>query len=292
MSRVIILFVVGNKYLMGDLKMERIQRFSAAIARTLSPKVRTNFTFSVGRYANQPRGLNLNAPVNGVRPDPAFANVIEVAADASMKTYDAVGDISLNFAGGIRNANQAKWNPRRTVIRLNYRHRRAYNNTDGSFSVSPSGSLDDQWASAGSDTRHRMRGSLSTQALRNLNTQVSWDTNSGGPYTITTGFDDNGDSIFNDRPVLTPRNGARLPWRSTFSANVSYTIPIGAAPRPERGGRGGGRQKGVTLNVSVNNLTNRANYSGFSGVMTSQYFMQATSVANPRQVDFSLRFNF
>jgi len=48
----------------------------------------------------------------------------------------------------------------------------------------------------------------------------------------------------------------------------------------------------ATLNVSINNLTNRANYTGFSGVMTSPYFLQATSVANPRQVDFSVRFGF
>ena len=47
-----------------------------------------------------------------------------------------------------------------------------------------------------------------------------------------------------------------------------------------------------TLGVSLNNFTNRANYTGFSGVMTSEYFQQATSVANPRQVDFSLRFGF
>jgi hypothetical protein len=143
-----------------------------------------------------------------------------------------------------------------------------------------------------------MRGSVSTQALRNLNAQVSWEANSGAPYTITTGTDDNGDSIFNDRPARTSRNSARLPWRSTMSANVSYTIPIGAAPAGE-GGRGGGgprgrggRQKGITLNLSVNNLTNRANYSGFSGVMTSTYFLLPTSVSNPRQVDLSLRFNF
>ena len=202
----------------------------------------------------------------------------------------------------------ANWNPRRTVFASTTGYRRAYNNTDGAFSVPPTGSLDDQWASASSDTRHRMRGSVSTQALRNLNAQFSWDANSGAPYTITTGTDDNGDSIFNDRPVLTPRNSVRLPWRSTFSANVSYTIPIGRAPGRKvagqapaaaaaaRGGaagpRGGGRQKGITINVSAQNLTNRANYSGFSGVMTSQYFMQATSVSNPRQVDLSLRFNF
>ena len=144
---------------------------------------------------------------------------------------------------------------------------------------------------------------------------MSWDANSGAPYTITTGIDENGDSIFNDRPFDAPRNSVRLPWRSTLSANVSYTIPIGKAPGPEpgrpgAGGRpgpggrpggpgggggggprgGGGRQKGITINVSAQNFTNRYNYSGFSGVMTSQYFLQATSVSNPRQVDISIRF--
>ena len=296
---------VGNKYLLGDLRMERIYRYSAGVERTLTPKMRTSLTVSIGRYGNQLRGVNLNAPANGVRPDPSFANVIQVVSDASMRTVDVVPDFSLNFAGGVRNANTAKWDARRTMIRFNYRYRSAENNTDGAFSVSPSGSLDDQWSRASSDTRHRMRASVSTQALRNFNANVSWDSNSGGPYTITTGTDDNGDSIFNDRPLLTPRNSARLPWRSTFSANMSYTIRIGAPPTeggrggPARGGPGGRgpggpgqRQKGITINFNVNNLTNRANYSGFSGVMTSQYFRQATSVSNPRQVDISVRFSF
>ncbi len=284
-----------NKYVLGDLKMERIYRYSAAVDRTLTPKLRTSLTFSIARYGNQLRGVNRNAPSDGIRPDPAFANIIEVVSDASTHTVDMVSDVSLNFAGGVRNANTTRWNPLRTVVRFNYRHRRAHNNSDGAFSVSPSGSLDDQWAYASSDTRHRMRGSVSSQALRNINAQVSWEASSGAPYTITTGTDDNGDSIFNDRPLLTPRNSARLPWRSTMSANVSYTIPIGATQvESPRGGRGGprGRQKGITLSASINNLTNRANYSGFSGVMTSQYFLQPTNVANPRQVDLSLRFNF
>jgi hypothetical protein len=99
--------------------------------------------------------VNLNAPVDGVRPDPEFANVIEVTPDASSDTYELVPDFSINFAGGLRNADQAKWNPKRTTIRFNYRHRRAYNNSDGAFSVPPTGSLDDQWAPAGGDTRHR-----------------------------------------------------------------------------------------------------------------------------------------
>ena len=44
--------------------------------------------------------------------------------------------------------------------------------------------------------------------------------------------------------------------------------------------------------MSAQNLTNRSNYSGFGGGVISPYFLQATSVSNPRQVDLSVRFNF
>jgi hypothetical protein len=39
-------------------------------------------------------------------------------------------------------------------------------------------------------------------------------------------------------------------------------------------------------------ILNRTNYSGFSGVMASPYFLQATLVSNPSQVEFSIRFGF
>jgi hypothetical protein len=48
----------------------------------------------------------------------------------------------------------------------------------------------------------------------------------------------------------------------------------------------------MVLFMNVNNLTNRANYSGFSGVMTSPFFMQARSVNNPRRIDFGMNVNF
>jgi Carboxypeptidase regulatory-like domain/TonB dependent receptor-like, beta-barrel len=283
-----------NKYLLDpELQMERYVRFSAAIDRTLSPKVRFSLAYAMYRAGHQLRGENLNAPVNGVRPDPHYANVIQVVSDASTHTYDFIPDLNVNFAGGSRNANQARWNLRRTVVRFNYRYRRMYNDSDGAFNPPPSGSLIDQWAPAQGDTRDRLRGSVSTQALRNLNAQISLDGNSGSPYSITTGFDDNGDSIFNDRPLTVGRNSVRLPWRTTLSANFSYLIRLGSEQPPDGGGNGrGGRFKGLTANVSIQNLTNRANYVGFSGVMTSAYFLQATSVANPRQIDFSLRFSF
>jgi purine-cytosine permease-like protein len=49
---------------------------------------------------------------------------------------------------------------------------------------------------------------------------------------------------------------------------------------------------GVVASRFIPSILNRTNYSGFSGVMTSPYFLQATSVSNPRQVEFSIRFGF
>ena len=42
----------------------------------------------------------------------------------------------------------------------------------------------------------------------------------------------------------------------------------------------------------ANNLTNHANYVGYSGVMTSPYFRQATAVTGTRRVQAGLQFLF
>jgi hypothetical protein len=44
--------------------------------------------------------------------------------------------------------------------------------------------------------------------------------------------------------------------------------------------------------LAVTNVTNRFNFTGFSGVMTSPYFNVPTAIANPRQIDLTLRFTF
>ena len=153
-----------------------------------------------------------------------------------------------------------------------------------------------------------MRGSVSTQALRNLNAQLSWDANSGvavhdhDRHRRQRRFDLQRSAaadaaqqraaavaidVLRERVVHdSDRQAARARGRSAGRGRTA-----GPRWRAAASGRGG-RQKGITISLSAQNLTNRSNFSGFSGVMTSQYFLQATSVSNPRQVDLSLRFNF
>ena len=44
--------------------------------------------------------------------------------------------------------------------------------------------------------------------------------------------------------------------------------------------------------VQVQNLTNRANYVGYSGTLTSPFFGQPTAVNSTRKVDVGLNLNF
>jgi len=44
--------------------------------------------------------------------------------------------------------------------------------------------------------------------------------------------------------------------------------------------------------VNAQNLTNRANYVGYSGTLTSPFFGQPTAVQGMRKVEVGLNFNF
>ena len=108
------------------------------------------------------------------------------------------------------------------------------------------------------------------------------------PYTETTGFDDNHDGLLNDRPA-----GVGI-WslRTTSVWTLSTRVHLQRAAR-RAAGRGPAPQRyRVSLFVSVNNLTNHANLVGFSGIMTSPFFMRPTGVQNPRKVDIGMNIAF
>jgi hypothetical protein len=294
-----------NRYLLGpDVQMGRVLRVSAGVDQTISQKLRFNASFQSVRFADQMRGSNLNIPINGIRPDPNFANIIETVSDGTQHSDQLSTTLNFNFAGGVRNTGAALWNPRRATLRVAYWMARANNNFDGPFIVPPSGTLDAEWGPSPGDRRHRYQIALNSQALKNLNASLTLGGNTGTPYNITTGFDDNNDSIFNDRPGGVGRNSARTTDQVTITGNLTYSIALGAPPgvrgqdRPgggERGDRGTAQTAGryrLVITAAVNNLTNRPNFSGFSGIRTSPFYLSPTSVTNPRKFDVGIGLRF
>ena len=188
----------------------------------------------------------------------------------------------------------------------NYTWLNVKNNSDGPFATPATGSLDAEWGSAPFHVPHRFNVTLNNQIVRNLLAQINFNTTSGNPYTIRTGFDENGDLIYNDRPDGVGRNTERGEQQWNLNMAAAYTILFGRQATLPPGiavvGGGGGPQVLAVNNsgarfrlqfvVQVQNVTNNANYAGYSGVLTSPFFGQPTSVLGTRKVDMGVQLSF
>jgi hypothetical protein len=318
-----------NRYLLGDaVRMPRQLRFSGGVDRGLTRLSRIGFTYAHLRGTSLQRGRNLNAPEGGVRPEPQFGNVIEVVSDARSRSDNLTVFFNASFnrpsptpaappppAGGLQVVNlgaprgQPWFDWRRFGVNAQYTAGWNRNNTDGDFSVAPTGDLDLEWGTAGGNVRHRLITSLNSSMIRNLSMSIGVNVASGTPYTLQTGYDDNSDLIFNDRPSGVARNTERGASQLYVNGSLSYQFTFGkpVAAGPGQGpiaisiGPGGatsvvqiaqpGRYR-VNFFVQGQNLTNRPNYIGYSGVRTSRFFRQPTNVLNPRRIDIGVNFGF
>ena len=112
---------------------------------------------------------------------------------------------------------------------------------------------------------------------------------SGQPYTITTGTDDNADTNRNDRPAGVPRNSETGPGFNSISLNLSKAFFL---RRSTAGGGAGGGGTQVNVFANATNLLNRGNYQNVSSALTSTRFGQPTSADDPREIEIGMRFRF
>jgi Carboxypeptidase regulatory-like domain len=298
----------ANRYLLGDgLRLPRNTRVSAGIDQRLASRLQSTVTYSYARGAAVLRGLNLNAPLGGVRPEPLFGNIIAVASDARSRQHQLQVNLTANPGALVPAFNAPRINFKRTTLFFNYTLARLENSTDGAFSVPSTGDLAAEWGPGAGDVRHRVNIQFNNQVVRNLLVSFNVSMNSGSPYTIRTGRDDNGDLIFNDRPAGVGRNTERTPWQWTINPVVQYSWGFGTRPNVLPPGvtviTGGGvptvqnfqqdpTRYRVSVFVQVQNLTNRPNYVGYSGTLTSPFFGQPTAVNGTRKVDFGMNLSF
>jgi hypothetical protein len=276
-----------NRYLYReDFALQRNLRYSAGVDQVLSPRVRLNVLYNYIHVQQQPRGRNLNAPVDGVRPDPTVANVVETVTDAEIRRHELSINAAVTLAPPSQGPPRAWFNWRRLSLNAGYSRVGVRNNSAGPWAVSPSGKLEDDWGPGPQDAPYRVQVLLTSTQVRNVTASVTYAANSGSPYTWTTGFDDNQDGFVNDRPSGVGLRTLRGDGQQTVNLRVAYAVPIG--PRPSAAEP----RYRLQVFVSAQNLTNRQNLGGYSGVATSPNFMQPTYVINPRKVDAGLTLGF
>ena len=138
------------------------------------------------------RSRDVNAPLpNGVRPDPTKGDIYQ---------FESSGTQNLRqFSVGVRNQLS-----RNFTVFGNYTFGKAEGSADSPFSF-PANQYDltGEYARTGFDARHRFSfgGTIGVPHLKlALNPIII--ARSGTPFNITTGADNNHDSIFNDRPAF------------------------------------------------------------------------------------------
>jgi hypothetical protein len=241
-----------------------------------------------------PRGTNLNPLTDGVRPDPAFANVIATITDAQLIRHELFVNFNLSLVAPSPATNRADFNWRRLALNGSYSFLRARRNAIGPFDVPATGRLDTEWGRGPADNPYRINAALTSTQLKNLSAVLSLNASDGYPYMLMTGDDDNRDGLLNDRPAGVGIWSLRTTPVWTVSGRLTYNVPL-RTPSAQAQGTGGGaaaQRYKLSLYASVNNLTNHANLSGFSGVMSSPFFMDPTGVQNPRKVDMGMNISF
>jgi hypothetical protein len=290
-----------------NLAMPWMHQASIGVERTFGAlRLQTNYFMQRGY--DQFRAVNINAPVNGVRPTPEAGNITQLQSTGESDTDRWM--LNVNYARP----------ERRLFLGANYQLARVYTFADSAFAL-PANNYDlaAEWGPSSRDIRHRVFSFLAFPLPKKLRGSIMTQVQSASPYTVITGVDTNGDTVLNDRPEGVGRNSARGSATWNMNARLSRTFsfgpprqteggPGGAGPMRIRGGPGGpgggggggmmmmmeqgsGRYN-VEFYAQALNVLNRANFQNYAGSLRSPYFGQPTSAAPARRIEVGINFGF
>ena len=285
-----------------DLQIPYIIQSSVGLETNPFKLFRLTTNYQYQRGVHLLHGRNLNVPVPGLgRPDPTAGNITNIESSAYQSSHRLmVGIGPAKFVQGFF------WN-------INYLLMKNTNEADSPFSLpSNNFNLHADRGPAANDFRHLISGFFSKRLPMGFAISSVFQATSALPYNITTGFDNNGDTVINDRPFGVGRNSGRGASRWEIGSRLSWGRDFGPAQQQTMGGPqirmvrvGGGdgaappslpsaatKKYRLEFYAQAFNLLNHANLGAFSGVETSPFFGQATSAQSPRRIELGLRFNF
>ncbi len=190
---------------------------------------------------------------------------------------------------------------------------RSLNDADSAFSLAADASnLGAERGPGLNDARHRAMGFANVPIFKRLTLGASFRIQSALPYDVTTGRDDNGDTVSNDRPAGVTRNSGRGSALVDVSTRLAWKVGFGGPARSGPGGpqvrivRAGAdtnvlgdmatgvasKRYGIELYAQAFNVFNHTNALNFSGVVASPFFGHATSSQSPRRMELGMRMNF
>ena len=263
-----------------DIQAPYYSQASLGIERKLWGNGQFAVEYQMLRGVHLFRARNINAPLsNGAPlPDPNFLLIREVESSAGLWSHALI----TTFQGRLS---------RFIKIKAQYAFSHANDDTNDVFDL-PANNYDlrPEWGRATFDRRHRLNltsvwflpwgfqmGSILTLTSR-------------APFNITTGFDDNGDGVANDRPPGVTRNTGQGPSFTgldvRFSKRFRFEAPACKQAKELRAFRQ------LELVVDAFNVLNHPNLTNVVGEVSSSLFGKATAALPARTIQVALRFSF
>ena len=191
-------------------------------------------------------------------------------------------------------------------------------NDNPNFSPQTTGSSVGEYAIRTGNPLWNVFGNATAKLLLQLQLSANLNAQGKQPYNITTGFDNNGDGNFNDRPFYAPtgtpvcsttvttncayatpfgllaptgtgatlnRNAGVMPWTIYLDTNLQRVFKLTHNPKAEH-------PQSITANIRSSNVLNRLNVTAVGGILGSPLFGQPYSGDNGRRVEGGLRYSF
>lgn len=291
-----------------DLDAPYIINASAGYERKLPHGLFASVTYGWQRGVHLLRTRNVNAPApgTGLRPTAGRGPILQYESSGVSTRHELALNLKYEFR-------------RKLSLFGNYTLSKTRSDADNaSLAPADSYSWSGEWGPASNDQRHRVvfGGSVNLPGETRFSPLVQ--ISSGRPFNITTGRDNNGDTLFTDRPSfaapgdpeaivtrfgvfnpnprpadrIVPRNMGRGLGQVSVDANFTKTFTFGRAEKRDQKGRDEDERFKLTLGANVSNLLNKTNLSGFSGVLSSSRFDRPNRALGARRVTFNLKFSF
>jgi hypothetical protein len=282
-----------------DIRTPYLTQTSIGIERKLGRGRNTlavDYTMVRGLKLYRTRNINAPLPGSGVLPDSIFTDIDQFESSGRSRSHS----LTVSLQTTLRN---------KLDLLGQYTLSKSMDDTSGSFSL-PANNYDliPEFGRADYDRRHRFNLIAIYHLPWDFRVGTIVSINSGIPYNTTTGFDNNRDTVPNDRPLGIGRNtGAgpgyasvdfHLSKRITFAKNESKDSGARPAGRHASGplsnlgeGRREGRGPWLEVGIDAFNVFNRVNFKNFVGVQTSPFFGRANAANPARQLQFSMKFH-
>lgn len=219
----------GRTQAAPGLQMPYVHQASVSVERRLTDQWNVSASYQMLRGRNQLRARDINAPVDGVRPDPTVGIITQIESTGRSQTD------RLTLQSRVQLPQQ------RMFFNVSYTLGQSKSHANGPTAL-PADSLDPDadWGPTGQDVRHQLQAQGMVPLPYGFRANIQFRAQSGPAYNLTTGRDDNLDGVVNDRPAGVSRNSLRGdPYWTISSLRLSKQIGFGGL-RGEGGGPGPG----------------------------------------------------